>query len=732
MLGNSDWRFTYSALLALSHVGEHVENMDDVAPIVHIVMKYLNADHVKVRWAALQVIVLLSEDCHPEFQIKFHQQILPALLDRTQDAVPRVLAHVFIALATFVECLPEEFIKNCIEPILNTLIPTIQESRYQIVREGAMSALSATVEASKTSFRPYFEKCMPVLFEILKTCHQKEQKRLRGQCIECLTFIANSVGKDHFNKYINELIQAIICIQKNDITHDGTDPQRSYILSGWQRLCLALKDDFIPYLELLLPSLYDHIERIITNVPKDPEESEFDVPNEDRHDKSRKDRIDSIHRTNVNTFDHGEAEVAINMIHIFINELKKGFIPFVENTIVLVLKAVSFTLNNNIRENAAKCLPDLLQVVKDSDYPTKDQILLKMAYMFLESLWKEVEIEFDPETIRSQIYALKDCIEVCGCFMNEKELEQLSTKILTLLSDSDRRKTESRKYKSLNEDQDVEDDVLEGEDDDEEDLHVGLAELIGVLFKTHKEMTLPLVNILYTQVLSKALQPSLSDKMHKFGLFLIDDMIEFLGVELIPDIWPHLSEALLRYANDRTTYVRQAALYGIGLVAQGSKESFGAIADVSVQKVVDAMKMPQGNETDKLFNYARDNAIATLGKIIQTHNEKLNSQDLTQLWFSQLPLKIDKPEAHGQHELLVDIILQGNAATVIGQNGEGISHLVKVFATIIDTKTCTDVIKGKIAKVLKGLAESQTQRLEQSVGQLSELQKQRISKTLAL
>ena len=36
--------------------------------------------------------------------------------------------------------------------------------------------------------------------------------------------------------------------------------------------------------------------------------------------------------------------------------------------------------------------------------------------------------------------------------------------------------------------------------------------------------------------------------MHKFGIFVIDDMIEFLGVELIKDIWPDLCEALLKFA----------------------------------------------------------------------------------------------------------------------------------------------------------------------------------------
>jgi len=44
--------------------------------------------------------------------------------------------------------------------------------------------------------------------------------------------------------------------------------------------------------------------------------------------------------------------------------------------------------------------------------------------------------------------------------------------------------------------------------------------------------------------------------MYKFGLFIIDDMIEHLGIELIPDKWPSLCEALLKFATHKNCAVR--------------------------------------------------------------------------------------------------------------------------------------------------------------------------------
>lgn len=63
---------------------------------------------------------------------------------------------------------------------------------------------------------------------------------------------------------------------------------------------------------------------------------------------------------------------------------------------------------------------------------------------------------------------------------------------------SDKRKAENEKFKK---EDDLEEDELEliNEDNDiEENLHVSIAELMGTMFKTHQELTLPLVDLLYT------------------------------------------------------------------------------------------------------------------------------------------------------------------------------------------------------------------------------------------
>mmetsp|Transcript_23584 Transcript_23584/g.3905 ORF Transcript_23584/g.3905 Transcript_23584/m.3905 type:complete len:99 (-) Transcript_23584:632-928(-) len=78
----------------------------------------------------------------------------------------------------------------------------------------------------------------------------------------------------------------------------------------------------------------------------------------------------------------------------------------------------------------------------------------------------------------------------------------------------------------------------DGEDDEEikkinlreEDwLHTAISEVLGSLFKTHTEHSLNIVNFMYTNVLSKFLTDQSSKEDIKFAIFVIDDIIEFIG-----------------------------------------------------------------------------------------------------------------------------------------------------------------------------------------------------------
>ena len=100
-----------------------------------------------------------------------------------------------------------------------------------------------------------------------------------------------------------------------------------------------------------------------------------------------------------------------------------------------------------------------------------------------------------------------------------------------------------------------------------------ISELIGALFKTHKQMALGLANFLIYNILPKVFVENQSENMLKFGIFLIDDIVEYLGYDLLPKEWFEFGNLLLKYTTQKSCVLRQAACYGLGIFGKSTPTS---------------------------------------------------------------------------------------------------------------------------------------------------------------
>jgi importin-5 len=57
-----------------------------------------------------------------------------------------------------------------------------------------------------------------------------------------------------FKPVAQKLIELMIRLQQSQF--EQTDPQKTYILAGWQRLCLVYGRELAGYLDQILPSLF--------------------------------------------------------------------------------------------------------------------------------------------------------------------------------------------------------------------------------------------------------------------------------------------------------------------------------------------------------------------------------------------------------------------------------------------------------------------------------------------
>jgi len=294
----------------------------------------------------------------------------------------------------------------------------------------------------------------------------------------------------------------------------------------------------------------------------------------------------------------------------------------------------------------------------------------------------------------AQLEAIKDiieCIEVP--FLTQEEVDESGRQIVNILGTSIDRRTRREEFDE--EDSDPEDEAFtEFAKEEEDTLHTALSEVLGALFKTHKNMTITIINYFYKDVLSKFLAPTVSHHDHKFAIFIIDDIIEFIGPELVPNEWPAFSEAIIKYCTSKNEAVRQACAYGIGMLAKtSSPEFFAATSNVCLETLKAALQFTPNEE--KPWGHAKDNAVAALCKMIKYQFSNIDLPAVMTQFVAELPLKFDKEEAKECHDYFADLFLQ-RPDLMLQFTGKAI----KVFGNILETKYISPETTAKAKALL--------------------------------
>lgn len=91
MFQQADWRYQHAALMALSQVGEYIEEIEEIKPIVQVVLNFIQNPNPKLRYAVCHCLGQISDDMQPKFQETFTDSVLPVLIQSMYDPIPRVI-----------------------------------------------------------------------------------------------------------------------------------------------------------------------------------------------------------------------------------------------------------------------------------------------------------------------------------------------------------------------------------------------------------------------------------------------------------------------------------------------------------------------------------------------------------------------------------------------------------------------------------------------------------------
>uniref|UniRef100_A0AAR2IXI6 Importin-5 n=1 Tax=Pygocentrus nattereri TaxID=42514 RepID=A0AAR2IXI6_PYGNA len=675
MLQNSDWRYRHAGLMALSAIGEgcHQQMETILNEIVSFVLLFCQDPHPRVRYAACNAIGQMATDFAPTFQKKFHDKVISALLQTMEDqSNPRVQAHAAAALINFTEDCPKAllipYLDNLVQHLHVIMVAKLQEliqKGTKLVLEQVVTSIASVADTAEEKFVPYYDLFMPSLKHIVENAVQKELRLLRGKTIECISLIGLAVGKEKFIPDASAVMQLLLKTQTdfNDLEDD--DPQISYMISAWARMCKILGKEFQQYLPVVMGPL-------MKTASIKPEVALLDT--QDMENMSEDDGWEFVNLGDqqsfgIKTAGLEEKATACQMLVCYAKELKEGFVEYTEQVVKLMVPLLKFYFHDDILYMPLQSMPLLLECarVRGPEY------LTQMWHFMCDALIKAIGTEPDSDVLSEIMHSFAKCIELMGdgCLNNE-HFEELGG-ILKGKLEEHFKNQELRQAKRQDEDYDEQvEETLQDEDENDVYILTKVSDILHAVFSSYKEKILP-----WFEQLLQLIVNLIFNLTWQWGLCIFDDVIE------------HCSPSSFKYAEyflrpmiqslcDTSPEVRQAAAYGIGVMAQFGGENYRPFCTEAIPLLISVIQAADSRAKENVN--ATENCISAVGKIMRYRPECINVNEVLPHWVSWLPLNEDKEEAVHTFNYLCDLI-ESNNPVVLGPDN---TNLPKIFVIIAE------------------------------------------------
>ena len=687
MMRSSVWRDRHAALMAISAISEGCRELmiGELDKVLDLVVPALRDPHPRVRWAGCNALGQMSTDFAGTMQEKYHHIVLTNIIPVLDSPEPRIQSHAAAALVNFCE----EAEKNTLEPYLDDLLNHLlqllrSEKRY--VQEQALSTIATIADSAETAFGKYYDTLMPLLFTVLRAEQSKEYRLLRAKAMECATLIGKVAsgkcflltdcveissrrweGKDGsgcarpsaaFRIYTRYNGFFMFCCEwvtnlpnKTAKITDADDPQSQYLLHCWGRMCRVLGPDFVPYLEGVMPPLMELASAKADIQLLDDDEQIARVQQEEGWELvPLKGKVIGI-KTSILEDKH----MAIELIVIYSQQLEAAFEPYVLQIMEKVaLPGLAFFFHDPVRVAAAKSVPMLLNSYKKY-HGARSQPLAKLWELTIDKVLEVLSAEPAIDTLAEMYQCFYESVDVIGkdC-LTRAHMAAFIESAKSTLEDY-----QARVKNRLEEHQDTEDGEEESEEaifaiEDDQTLLSDMNKAFHCIFKNQETSFLPSWSRLLPFYNAFVTSPDSTER--QWALCIIDDVVEFCGDQS----WSyqhHIQQPLIEGMRDEVPANRQAACYGVGVVAQKGGIAWSTFAAESLPMLFSVCQRPNAREEDHVF--ATENACSSIAKILQSNASKVpNVQEVVAAWINTLPIVNDDEAAPYAYMFLAQLIDQ--------------------------------------------------------------------------
>lgn len=443
------------------------------------------------------------------------------LLDDEQN--PRVQAHAGAALVNFSEDCPKNILTRYLdaimaklENILNSKFKELVEKGNKLVLEQVVTTIASVADTCEHEFVAYYDRLMPCLKFIIQNANSEELRMLRGKTIECVSLIGLAVGRDKFIGDAGEIMDMLLKTHtEGDLPDD--DPQTSYLLTAWARMCKILGKQFEQYLPLVMGP-------VMRTAAMKPEVALLDNEEvEDIEGDAEWSFITLGEQQNfaIRTAGMEDKASACEMLVCYARELKDGFAEYAEEVVRLMLPLLKFYFHDGVRSAAAESLPYLLDCAK-----IKGPTYLEGMWLYIcPELFKVITTEPETDVQSELLNSLAKCIETLGpnC-LNEQAMKQVLEIINKYVVEHFER-ADKRLAARAEEDYDdgVEEELTQ---QDDTDIYIlsKVVDIIHALFLTNKAQFLPAFEQVAPHFI-KLLDPNRPFADRQWAICVFDDLI---------------------------------------------------------------------------------------------------------------------------------------------------------------------------------------------------------------
>ena len=335
-------------------------------PLLDVIKTGITDSNPVIRNSALFALGQFSEHLQPEIS-QYSEEVLPILFDylnllsnqiRAGAREPQHIDRVFYAVETFCENLEGALVPHL--PILmERLFECMAPTNSVHLRELALSAISATSTAAKSSLLPYFQQLIEGLKTYLVKTEDEDICTLRPAAIDTLAALARTIGKENFLPLAVDTMNLGLALieDKND-----PDLKRS-CYNLFASMALVLNEQIGSALEKIVSSMIDSVkstDSIVVGNGKDAEEvigdcaenddQEFDIENSDGESETEDDELLGIENSYLE-----EKEEAIIALKEIAEHTGAAFAPYIRLSFEEIYKLLSYP-NEDIRQSSVEAL----------------------------------------------------------------------------------------------------------------------------------------------------------------------------------------------------------------------------------------------------------------------------------------------------------------------------------------------------------------------------------------